>query len=181
MRLRAFGLFIGGMAIFGTGYMLVSLARGQLRVTEPGLDYSPFEGKEIGLVLLVSPSCSGSNDPRLPDAWSDAVERVQNEAERTGARVSLTALSFAAQPERGITFLERFGSFHEVVSGRGWEGMGARVYVYGDLGGPPAVPQIAVVQRNIDYAPDGGPPVFSNERVRERYVGVPDILRWLNR
>ena len=64
--------------------------------------------------------------------------------------------------EAGIGMLKRFGPFDEILVGRGWQNLAALRYVWGDLPGPAAVPQILVLDRKVLW--DGATLSVTEER-----------------
>ncbi len=51
-------------------------------------------------------------------------------------------------PEKGIEHMSRFGRFDEMIAGMGWRNTGLAKYVYGELPGPAATPQVIVTTRS---------------------------------
>jgi hypothetical protein len=93
-----------------------------------------------------------------------------------GARAFRTIGVAVANPAGvGVSFLEGFGAFDEVASGRGWEAMGGMVFFSDDLVGPMAVPQIIEMQRTVIRSAVGGLRT-EDIRVLRRWIGVDQIL-----
>ncbi len=72
--------------------------------------------------------------------------------------------------------MNKFGPFDEVMSGRSWANTGVLKYVFEDLPGPAATPQVVLVERMLN-ARDRSYSV-AEERVLARAVGLEEIKRW---
>ena len=169
-------LLLGG-AVFAASFSVPQVAGKLLQDHEPKLDLRPIDGREVALVLLVSPTCAGCNDPRLPWAWAEAVEYTRIHAETRDVRMSLTGIGVSGSPEAGIAFLNRFGHFHELIIGRGWSNTGTMRFVFEKLRGPAVVPQIIVLERRVEDV-SRGRIVFYDEQIVQRRVGLDAITRW---
>ena len=64
-----------------------------------------------------------------------------------------------------------------MIAGMGWRNTGLAKYVYGDLPGPAATPQVIVTNRKATM--EGGQWELKNERVLVRMVGVREIRQWV--
>lgn len=128
--------------------------------------------------MVVAPDCGPCSDPRLPPAWSRIVEKVRTDPIRRGAQITLTGISVSSTVESGLNFLERFGSFHEVISGRGWDNLGVMKFASGDMAGPHSVPQVVIYEREILENPHSSSVIFRDERVLQRHIGSDAIKRW---
>lgn len=69
-----------------------------------------------------------------------------------------------------------FGEFDEVMTGRNWGNIGVQKYIYGDMAGVEATPQILLVTRVIDT--QWGHVSFVNEEVISRRNGLTAIKAW---
>jgi hypothetical protein len=76
---------------------------------------------------------------------------------------------------RGMELLTRFGPFDEALIGRSWLNTGAVKYVWGDLPGIAAVPQIIIVEREVLRIHGTA---IKNERVIVRRAGADAIINW---
>jgi len=77
----------------------------------------------------------------------------------------------------GLAHLRKFGAFDEVMSGRSWANIGLLKYIYGDMPGRAATPQVLVVSRT--FHAEGGHYSFRDERVIVRAIGLEDIKAWV--
>ncbi|MCY3599679.1 MAG: hypothetical protein OXN85_06885, partial [Gemmatimonadetes bacterium] len=77
--------------------------------------------------------------------------------------------------QNGLEHLERFGPFDEVTAGRGWLNMGVLEYIYGDLPGVAATPQVIVVERTVKR---DGEWRIEDQRVLARRAGLDEIEEW---
>jgi hypothetical protein len=135
------------------------------------------EGKEVDFVLFVSPTCSSCNDPKFRPAWMRIVQEAKAWSARTGTPVHFTGVAVSSSPEAGLAFLDRLGPFHEVAAGRAWRNLVVMKYTAELQYARPAVPQILVIERDVDLR-SRGEVVFRSEKARERRVGLEAILDW---
>lgn len=165
----------------GAGLALIFLvgfwgaARFQGDVSPPPAFSDTGEMRELVLVLVVDTGCPGSASPELPGLWNALVDRAHVQLPSSMDRVTTLAAVSAPNPGTGFEFLERFGHFEEVVSGRRRSSAALR-YVYQDLRGPAAVPQVVVVHREFRRS-SNGQMERGEERVIRRYVGPSAIER----
>lgn len=134
---------------------------------------SLHSGTEVLAVLIVSSTCEASHDARLPEALTRIRARLASQAAREGKRFYLIGVAIDHQPSDGISFLTRFGSFDEVVAGRGWFGTGSIDYIVRGLPGPRATPQLLVLERDIVV---GLFKKASSDREVTRQIGVNEIV-----
>ena len=164
--------FLAAGAAFGCGFMIAAkITQGRSGWLIPWPVASSALHPTTAVVLLVSPGCGACNDPSLPLAWAEIVRNVaaqQQEPYRIGVVSS-------PLPGEGLTFLRQFGEFHEVLAGGGWAGVGSLHFLFRELSGPPAVPQVIVLERLVTRETKG---VSVDERVVQRRVGLEEILSW---
>jgi len=145
-----------------------------------GAHYSPTPpaapGEQVLLVFVGSSACRFSSVPELPDAVEDAKMKVAAEAKRRGTGYKTIGVSIDSDFRRGVDYLKRFGYFDEVTAGNGHYNSAFVKYVYEDLPGDAATPQILVIQRNVTEK-DGDVSVTS-ERLLRRLRGVAAIKEW---
>jgi hypothetical protein len=180
MRAKGWGGFVGFAALTAIVFLATSA---HLR-TSPN-DWSPLpgpgEGVELAMVLLVSPSCAASRSAEMVEAWrtlvqrDDLAQRIRG-GEGSDAVGSVTLMGFAlgSSPEEGWAFLQTFGRFHEVGTGRGSLNFGALRYAAEDFRGPLAVPQIVIIEREFQREESGGIR-RTRESVVRRYRGLGAI------
>ena len=138
--------------VFLCGFLVTAALMRWSHPRQPGtLDTGALKST-TAVVLVVSPRCGACNDPSLPDAWQALLEGLSRRGQEP-YRVGIAASSVA---QEGVTFLSRFGHFHEVMAGGGWKGVGSRHFISGGLRGPAAVPQVVLLERNFPDRAGGG-------------------------
>lgn len=135
-------------------------------------------GDELVLVYIGSSGCSWSNGPELPGIVSGLKTTLQDQAQNSGRAFAAVGIARDGIAATGISHLAKFGEFDEVMSGRGWANTGIQKYVYGDLPGEGATPQVLVVTRTLDYRL--GHVSVVDERVLVRKVGIDEITDWVD-
>lgn len=134
---------------------------------------------EVHLVYVGSSTCGSSNVDELVGWLRDVEDRVANQAEEGGYAFTTTGIAKDRIVANGLNHLQKYQSFDQVATGRGWMGMGSLKYVFGELPGPGATPQIVVVRQNARRPPDG-PYAMSAEEVIVRKVGLREIEAWVD-
>lgn len=134
------------------------------------------KGKEIVLVLVGAAFCGAQREPGFPQAVEDAKLRVREQARSRGAQFRAVAVSLDWKTDEALAFLEGFGAFDEVTVGSNWLNEGARRYIWRDLPGPAAVPQLLVIEREIEIEPQVQ---VRSERVIKRLAGAPPVIEWV--
>ena len=138
-------------------------------------------GAELALVFIGSSTCGPSNAEPLP-GWIDGIKlQVREHARTRGAAFAAIGIARDRSAADGIAHLRRFGAFDEVIAGRGWLNTGMLRYVWEDLPGRAATPQVLVVERRIvdRSSPAAAEAVVADERVLVRKVGLREIERWV--
>lgn len=139
-------------------------------------DYEFRKGKEIMLVLVGAAFCGAQREPGFPQAVEDAKLRVREQATSRGAQFRAVAVSLDWKTDEALAFLEGFGAFDELTVGSNWLNDGARRYIWRDLPGPPNVPQLLVVERDVETEPQVQ---VRNERVIKRISGALPVIAWV--
>jgi hypothetical protein len=139
-------------------------------------DYELRKGKEIVLVLVGAAFCGAQREPGFPQAVEDAKLRVRDQAQARGAQFRAVAVSLDWKTDEALSFLEGFGAFDEVTVGSNWLNEGAQRYIWRDLPGPAAVPQLLVIEREVEIEPQVQ---VRNERVIKRIAGAPPVIEWV--
>lgn len=139
-------------------------------------DFEFRSGTEIVLVLVGAAFCGAQREPGFPQAVEDAKLRVQAQAKTRGAQFRAVAVSLDWKTDEALSFLEGFGAFDELVVGSNWLNDGARRYIWRDLPGLAAVPQVLVVEREIETEPEVQ---VRFERVVKRIAGAAPVMEWV--
>jgi hypothetical protein len=139
-------------------------------------DYELRKGREIVLVLVGAAFCGAQREPGFPQAVEDAKLRVRDQAKARAAQFRAVAVSLDWKTDEAMSFLDGFGAFDEVTVGSNWLNEGAQRYIWRDLPGPAAVPQVLVIEREIEIEPRVQ---VRSERVVKRLVGAPTVIEWV--
>ena len=132
-------------------------------------------GSELVFVFIASSSCAGIKDPSLPEALARARAGLKTQAERDGHRFVAIGVSLDWHLPDGIQMLEEFGPFDEILVGRGWLNTGAVRYIWEDIRGAAAIPQVVVTTRGVvsDRVIEVG-----GEELVVRKAGARQIADW---
>lgn len=157
----------------------------ELRIDWPadrfaGEAYNPSgslsSGTEVVLVYVGSSTCVWSNVPRLPKLIEHIKLTLQANAEAEGKLFFAVGVARDRDSDRGLRHLRSFGAFDEVMSGGSWLNTGILKYVFEDLPGPAATPQLVVLERQVQVR-EGNYSV-TDERILARAVGLEEIDEW---
>lgn len=152
----------------GMGY-----ARGKLLPAGPGAAATGIETSDERLLVLISSSkCGFSNADEMPDLVRAIRERVRTSAgdER---RFVTVGIAKDVDVTAGLNHLAKFAPFDEVMAGRSWANIGVLKYVWKDLPGTAATPEIVIVDRRLIH--DGTGPRVENEKVILRVTGLQEL------
>jgi hypothetical protein len=150
---------------------------------EPSRKASPVSpsrignGPDLAMIFIGSSGCAAAQDKGLPDAVAEIRASLAASAAASGHSFSTIGIARDRDVDAGITYLRRFSPLDEVVSGLGWLNTGLLKYVWEDVPGMAATPQILVVERNVARDTAGTYRV-SGERTVTRKVGIPEIQSW---
>lgn len=139
------------------------------------ISYTP--GRQILFVYIGSETCGFSVQPGFREIVRTAQVKVAQQARANKQAFSSLGVSAGQSAILGIEYLEEFGPFDEVISGRGFLNMAAMRYFFDEYAGDASFPQILVIQRDLSYLEPGY--TYRNERVLLRAVGVPQIEKWV--
>jgi hypothetical protein len=133
-------------------------------------------GDEIVAVFIGGSFCGGSRMPGLREAVERANRDLRARALVEGTRFASVGVALDWSVSDGAKFLAEFGPFDELVIGRNWLNTAVIKYVWRDIPGQAAVPQMVVVRRHVDS--DASGIVVSNERLLTRKLGADEIIEW---
>jgi len=167
---------------------LVGVGQASGAFANPGPDgpryepaYAHKSGEELSLVFIGKLGCSWSNHESLPRLIGDAKLQLAERALADGRTFRTTGVALDWEVASGLDFLAKFGTFDEVAAGNNWANAMAMTYLWGELGGRPATPQIVVVRRNwtVPETDDSAARfTIRDEEVLARFVGLYEIRSW---
>jgi hypothetical protein len=174
-----------GMITVGVGVALaLALAAGVLATAwarDPGVEhYVPatrlVAGPEVVFIFVGGSFCLAHRREGFPQAVEKAkVELARSTLARRG-HFRAVGVALDWDPDEGGRFLRKFGRFDEVSLGSNWVNGTVLRYVWRDMPGRPAVPQVVVVERQVEKS-DVAINVV-NEHVVRRLLGVDEIQDW---
>ncbi|MBW3573034.1 MAG: hypothetical protein KY467_18210 [Gemmatimonadetes bacterium] len=138
--------------------------------------YELRNGTEVVLVLLGASFCGAQHKPGFAQAVEDAKQQVRRQAVAGGAQFRAVAVSLDWDPKEAMEFLAGFGAFDEISVGSNWLNEGAQRYIWRDHQSDPVVPQIVVIERQVETAPAIK---TQGERVLQRVQGSDQIIAWV--
>ena len=133
-------------------------------------------GEEVALIYIGSADCIWSNAPELRSLVEALKLGFRDRAMEEPWEFVAIGIARDMDPARGIAHLQEFGAFDEIMTGRSWGNIGLLKYIYGEMPGRAATPQIIVVART--FQADGGHYGLLDERVLVRAIGLDEIKAW---
>jgi len=143
--------------------------------TEPYRPAPLVAGEELVFVFLGSSTCPGTRLPGVDSAVKTLMANYRGQAAAENKRFVAIGVSLDWQFQPGLDLLNRFGNFDEVMIGRSWLNSGIVKYVWDELPGYAAIPQIVLLTRTVSY--DDGYSV-SNQQVLVRRTGADALKGW---
>ncbi len=134
-------------------------------------------GEELVFILVGSSQCHWSNRPELRKLVRQAKLAIRDGARSRGLGFAAVGVARDVIASKGIEHLATFGDFDEIMAGRGWFNIGVMRYIFHDLPGPAATPQILIVERTVEIR--GKQRLILDERVLTRRVGLVEIREWV--
>jgi hypothetical protein len=129
------------------------------------------------LVFIGASFCHAADVPGFPET----VETMKTDFRREGRERNVTATIVGAaldwDPTTGLSWLNNFGSFDQLTSGGNWLNLAAVNYIFRDVPGQPALPQVLVVQRHVTISK--GNIQVSDEHLVARKLGADEITQWV--
>lgn len=181
--LAALFLAVGG----GIGFELTKLGLLPIPTVEwvvPVVDAGQYvpsgpvrDGSEVVLIYIGASTCGWSNVPELPDLINRLKLALLERTRTEGKSFSAMGIARDAIADDGWRHLRKFGTFDEIATGHGWANIGIQRYLFGDIAGPAATPQVLVVERNVTSR--SGHIGVENERLVLRKIGVEQISKWM--
>ncbi len=180
-----------GITLFGVAFLGAYLGQvpapeisveweaGQARYTP---SYSAVDGRELAFVYIGSSGCAASNRPFLPETVKQLKLLIEEQARNRGRSFVAIGVARDWDVEAGLEHLEKFGPFDQVMAGRNWLNIGALKYIWEDVPGIAATPQVVVLDRRIE-TPEGRGAGYAiqDAHLLVRKVGTREIRRWLKR
>ncbi len=133
-------------------------------------------GVEVLAVVIGSQSCGASTTPGFSGAIARILTELETDATRHGRRFSSVGVALDQSPADGIQFLSTIGSFDEVMVGRSWLNSGAVHYIWRDIAGMPALPQLVLVERSVSVGERSIS--IGSDKLLARHVGIDQIMSW---
>lgn len=138
--------------------------------------YASRTGKEVLMILVGASFCGAQRKPGFPQLVEDAKLSLQRHATASGRQFRALAVSLDWKTSDALAFLRAFGEFDQISVGGNWLNEGAIRYVWRDMPGEPVVPQILVVEREVEK---GDAITVRGERLVKRVLGTDQIEAWI--
>lgn len=170
------GICAGVAVAFWGGFLL---AQGAAESAPP--DRAPVQQFPLGttaefaMVYIGSSTCVFCQDAQLPGYLAAIRDQLGEQARAQGRASASVGISVDPSAADGVEHLGAMADFDEVVAGRNWANIGAMRYLWDDLPGQPATPQVILVSRDVVNGEDTI--YLRNEAVMHRAVGIDEVER----
>jgi hypothetical protein len=139
--------------------------------------YDARTGREVVMVFIGASFCGAHLQPGFPEAIEQAKLGLRRQAQARGSGFRAVGVSLDWEPDSALVFLRRFGRWDEVSVGGNWVSEAALRYIWSDLPGPASVPQLLVIERQLE---NGETAVsVQGERLVRRLLGTDQIAAWV--
>lgn len=139
-------------------------------------------GTELVVVYMGSANCVWSNRDSVALAVREIKSTLADRAGERGHAFASLGVALDWSVEDGLGHLEKFGHFDEVAAGRNWLNHAAIDYLWKDVPGRAATPQVLVLKRSIRGPDDRAPGrryVVGDPELVVRKVGYDEITSWV--
>jgi hypothetical protein len=160
---------------FAAGPVGPDTSTGERTTYKPNYEFR--SGEELVLVFIGASFCGAQREPGFPGVVERAKLAAARHAGQHRMQFRAHAVSLDWKPDEALAFLRHFGAFDEISIGSNWLNDGAVRYIWRDMPGQPAVPQILILQRHVET---GGAVSVRDERVVRRIMGTAQITAWVN-
>jgi hypothetical protein len=133
-------------------------------------------GTELLFVFVGSSTCGATEAPGFTELVGVIRERLAAQARSEDYQFVTVGVALDWSIPAGLGFLEEFGPFDEIMTGRSWLNAGGVRYMWRDLPGEPACPSVLVTTRQVVV--DRMSITVSEETLHLRKVGVTEIEAW---
>jgi len=146
--------------------------------------YSDKKSKyELQLIYIGSSTCYFCNVPEIPKFVNNIRDDLLAKSQKNGLGFSMVGISKDMIITEGLSHLSKIGSFDEVTTGKGWLNAGILKYIYGEIPGQAATPQLLVVLREYRIIAKKTNGIYSfrginSEELIDRKIGVEEIATW---
>lgn len=134
---------------------------------------------ELVAILVSATFCPAARRADFHDALPDLKELLAVRAEARELQLRWVGVSLDWDAMEGAGYLASLSTFDEIIAGGNWVNEGSLKYIWHHFPGEPAVPQLVLMERRLSTA-EGGDYVLESEQVRQRIIGVDEILRWID-
>jgi hypothetical protein len=132
---------------------------------------------QILAIYFGATSCVPCQTPEFKAALHQMKPLLLQQATATGHAFAMLGVALDWSIREGLAFLEPLREFDEVAVGANWTNLAAVRYIWGDTTATPGLPQIVIVERQLDPGRSGiavGP-----EHLVTRLVGAGAIQSWV--
>ena len=136
---------------------------------------------ELSLIYIGSSTCGPSNHMDLPPAFIQIQHTLEKKAKEHGYGFKTIGIAKEIQITDGLVHLAEYGSFDEVLVGNNWSNLGLIRYIYDEIPGKAATPQLLVTRRSFKAPASDNSTIYrglENEILLMRKIGFREIIDW---
>lgn len=136
----------------------------------------PRSGDQLVAIFLITKTCPAAKREDLRQAFNAGLLALRDSTKAHGLVAHSIGVALTANNEDTRRFISEYAPFDEISVGNGWLNSAAIAYVWRDLQGVGAVPQLILVLRHVRVNPQEM--AISPDSVLLRLSGADNILRW---
>jgi hypothetical protein len=110
-------------------------------------------GKQIVAVYFGAKACGPCQTPTMKAAIRRMKPLVAGQARKSGASFAAMVVAVDRKLEDGLEFIKPLGAFDEYVFGSDMASSAAQRFIWSDTLASPVMPQVIVVERNVEMIP----------------------------
>lgn len=133
-------------------------------------------GTEIVMLVIGSSTCGASMNDSLPRIVASIATAAGNRAEAAGKQFATVGVAIDGSASAGLKFLSRIDQLDEIVAGRNWLNSAAVTYLWRDLPGNAALPQVVLIERPIEV--DTKNIRVGKDSLLARVIGLDSLSLW---
>lgn len=177
-------LYYGYNTFFGQSTILTerSFIKKETKIYHPRHE---FIENEIALIYIGCSTCGPANAKFLPEVIESLKKKFQKKSNSKGYNFISIGISKDFEISKGLGHLAKFNNFDEIAVGRDWANIALKKYVWNDLSGKAATPQIILTRRKYNMIDESNLRKVdfrnSEEKILTRKIGAVEILALLEK
>lgn len=146
--------------------------------------YKVENKEEMVMIYITNPTCGYCSDPEMIGVVKQIKQGLNKKAHSMGMGFMVIGISNNWKIENGYEHLKKFGDFDEVLIGNNWFGTGGIKYIFNEIPGTPAIPNLVITKRtyagNMNSDSSFVARGVENETLVKRMFGIDGLKNFLS-